>query len=131
VGGVIILLFAALTACSDGLSAGDDDPLADKAEHTVSGITFLQVDPPIYWIHHGANVGLRLLSTPDDYIYTDISDEETGYYSFPLEGLDNGYYVVDGGYSNATTEWFGTSASFEWNSGYPGIFTRHVWMYEQ
>jgi hypothetical protein len=36
-GGVVVLLLAALTACADGLSPGDDDPLADRYEYTAYG----------------------------------------------------------------------------------------------
>ncbi|MCX7022649.1 MAG: hypothetical protein NTW26_10340 [bacterium] len=87
----------------------------------VYGYTLLEnQNPPPYWIAHGANVGLRLLSTPDNYIYTDISDEQTGYYSFPLEELNYGYYAVDGGYENATTKWWG-STSFIWDGSYSPV----------
>jgi len=83
----------------------------------VRGYTFLEyADPPPYWVAHGANVGLRsAVFPPGNYIYTDISDEETGYYSFPLEELSYGNYAVDGWYANATTEWWG-STSFTWDS---------------
>jgi hypothetical protein len=114
------------------LSPGDDDPLADRYEYTAYGYTFLEnLNPPPNWIAHGANVGLRLLSNPDNYIDTKISDEQTGYYFFYIGDLDDGYYVVDGSYSNATTEWFGTSTSFHWESGNPSSFACHIYMYEQ
>jgi|GEM_PF-3655845 len=116
-GGLVILLFAALVACSDGLSTGADNPLADKGEWVVYGYTFLEnTNPPPYWVAHGTNVGLRsAVFPPGCYIDTKISDEQTGYYSFPLEELNYGNYAVDGWYANATTEWWG-STSFTWDS---------------
>jgi hypothetical protein len=135
VGGGVVLLIAALTACSDSLSTGEDNPLSDTRGFIVHGTTYLENIVPPYqpqWIAHGANVGLRLMEDdPGDYIYEDISDEQTGYYEFNLIDLDYDWYVVDAWYENATTEWFGTSWYFHWDGELYPAFSRNVYMLKQ
>jgi len=128
---VIILLIAGLVACSDGLSAGADDPLADRVNYIVYGITNVcsETPPPI---PHGADVGLRHLSVSPFtfYIYTTTSDEETGYYEFPLNQLDTGWYTCDAWFVEDDTRWQGSCSDFHWISGQGENFERDICMFE-
>jgi hypothetical protein len=132
-GGVVVLLFVAvLTACSDGLSAVDDDPLADRDDYYVHGITY-QMDPLYPPIPHEANVGLRHVYTSPftTYISMTESDEETGYYEFLLNELDEGWYACDAWAIIGTELWRGSSSNFHWDSEKPDDFIRDIYMYEQ
>jgi hypothetical protein len=131
-GGVVVLLFAALTACSDGLSAGDDDPLADRVDYYVYGITYL-MNPPDLPDPHEADVGLRhVYCDPwSTYIYTGESNEETGYYEFLLNELDTAWYATDAWFESAAGRWQGSSSDFYWNSSLPQNFIRNIYMYKQ
>jgi len=128
----VVLLIAALTACSDGLSVGDDDPLADREDHYVFGITYLMnlPNPPI---PHGADVGLRhVYCAPwSTYIYTGESDEETDYYEFLIDELDDGWYACDAWFESGAGRWQGSSSDFHWASGNPNSFERDIHMYKQ
>ncbi|MCX7021056.1 MAG: hypothetical protein NTW26_02055 [bacterium] len=130
-GGVVVLLFAALTACSDGLSAGDDDPLADRVDYIVYGITY-QMISAIYGIPHEAEVGLRhVYANPyTTYIYTTTSDEDTGYYEFLLNQLDTAWYACDAWFEEGNSRWQGSSSDFFWNKADPHSFPRDIKMYE-
>jgi hypothetical protein len=115
-GGVVVLLLAALTACSDGLAPGDDDPLADRWIYVVHGITYLEYSDN-YYIPHVAFVGLRsVLTSPfGSYIRWKYSNKDTGYYELGLDDLDEGYYITDACYDTATKRWEGSGDAFYWD----------------
>jgi hypothetical protein len=128
-GGVVVLIFTALTACSDGLAPGTDDPLADRDDHYVYGITY-QMFTPIYGIPHGADVGLRhvYVSPYTTYIYLGESDED-GNYEFLLNELDYGWYACDAWYEEDDDRWQGSSADFNWQ-GANEDFERDIYMFK-
>jgi hypothetical protein len=127
---VVVLLLAVLTACSDGLAPEDDDPLADRDDYFVYGIVYL-VDPPDPPVPHEADVGLRHVYTSPFTTYIDrtTSDEGTGYYQFPLDGLDTGWYACDAWVVIGDTRWKGSSSNFYWKSYDPESFERDIYMY--
>ncbi len=118
-GGVVVLLFAALTACSDGLSAGEDDTLANRDDWIVHGTVYLGQYP------HAANVGLRHVYTSPftDYVKQTTAGQ-TGYYEFTLDELDTGYYVCDAWYQTSS----GSSTQFYWDTESPDNFLRYIHM---
>jgi hypothetical protein len=108
---VVVLLFAALTACSDGLSADVDNPLTDR-DWNVHGTVTLEGTP------HTAEVGLRHVYTdPHSNYIRETTAEQNGYYSIDLSGLDSGWYACDAWYETATHRWEGSSTQFYWSGG--------------
>jgi hypothetical protein len=115
--GGVVLLFAALTACSDGLSTGDDNPLSDR-DSDVHGTVYLVNTP------HTASVGLRHVYTdPYSTYLMQTTAGQSGYYSFDITGLDYGWYACDAWYN----AFRGSSSDFEWQGS--GSFTRDIHMY--
>ncbi|MCX7022509.1 MAG: hypothetical protein NTW26_09610 [bacterium] len=112
-GAVVVILFAALTACSDSLSTGADNPLADRDTYTVSGTVYLG------GYGHTATVGLRHMYTSP---FTDYIEETTasqsGHYELPLGNLDSGWYACDAWFQTYS----GSSTQFYWDSNNPHYF---------
>ena len=116
---MIILLIAGLVACSDGLSVGDDDPLANRDNWIVHGTVYLGDYP------HAANVGLRHPYTAPFTTYLkETTAGQTGYYVFTLDDLDTGWYACDAWYQTYS----GSSTQFYWDTEGPDNFLRYIHM---
>ncbi|MCX7021186.1 MAG: hypothetical protein NTW26_02720 [bacterium] len=125
--GGVVLLFAALTACSDGLSTGADDPLADRADYYVYGTVYIPPTSP-----HTATVGLRHVYTePGGTYLKETTAGQNGYYQIYLGDLSYCWLACDAWYEEDDTRWQGTSSDFYWDGDLYPDYHQNIIMYEQ
>jgi len=129
-GGLVVLLLATLTACTDGLVTGDEDPLADRDNYYVYGTVYL-VDPPELPVPHVADVGLRHVYTePGGTYLKETTAGQNGYYEIYLGDLSYCWLACDAWYEEDDTRWQGSSSDFYWDGDPYPAYNRNIFMYE-